>query len=65
MAAGNMQFAASMPRPRKRFLVENGGTPTSRSCVRGDYVLSVARLEPPLDADWQRHGSAHPATAAA
>lgn len=59
-----MQFAMSML-PRKWFLVQNGGTPTSKARARGDSVLSVARLKPPLDADWQRHGSARPPTAAA
>jgi len=42
MKAGNMQSAVSMPRPRKRFLVQNGGTADLEVArARGNYVYDT------------------------
>src|SRR3954469_23058601 len=42
MGAGNMQSAVSMPRPRKRFLVQNGGNADIEVArARGNYVYDA------------------------
>src|SRR4029453_11445288 len=42
MKAGNMRSAVSMPRPRKRFLVQNGGNADVEVArARGNYVYDA------------------------